>query len=851
MSRLRFGVVLFCLLVAGFLVFPVHTRAQDSDTVQLWRFGNASSIAGFHAGPSNGATNNISWTSNPNFKSGGSMKIDYSGSKGLNASVSSPPISTIPADVTSISAEVYVPADVALQRLEIGLQVDGAPAPQDVVTRPLDTRGGWNLVSWSVHPGQMQGTHTLSFVLNTDDVLKTALYIDDIRGVKPHIYVDAAHTISSFDPVTMWGSNVAYYYPPLFFQDPAPIRLAQDAGYYFFRIPGGLNSDVYHWNGNGVRNPDGSINPAARRPDGTWKIDYSGFAPGFEVKGETSTGDPIFSSVPNFGKLNTYDHTPPVDVSALAKWIMSLGPQAQIMVDVNVGTASPLVATGPNFTIQESDVAEGAAEAAAWVRYYNQQLGLHVKYWEIGNELNPYGAEIGSHVRDSSPQGWHWITAVDYANIFKAYAKAMKAVDPSIKVAGPVGYLSAFGDSSGRTSWIQTFIGQAGDTVDVIDIHFYNHGDNEAQTLAKPGELQPEVDKIRGWLQQAVPSRAGQITVGVSEWGDYNNSYPIGDALYAADLMGQMAQTGLAFGNAWDIGNVIPNNGQQLPSLGFDSVNHKVDGWSTQPALGASNALSWTNDPTYSRPGHYSLVVDYRGSAGANGSLGKSLVGAKLDPAANAIGMDVYIPAYPGNNTITFWLRIEHADGTFDDSGRDQPQQPIWGQWNHIILPLDQSRLANARRLDIVVDSNLGIVSPLYFAEIETQQSSYEPNGRYWAAYMYHHYFSNTMVALDVGATSRERFAAYASRSADGALYLMVVNKDPVSDVTVPISIAGYQPAGAAEAYTWDADNYAWDASSGHHAKDTPPTKTIVGSGANFTYTFPKYSITAIKLYPG
>jgi hypothetical protein len=509
------------------------------------------------------------------------------------------------------------------------------------------------------------------------------------------------------------------------------------------------------------------------------------------------------------------------------------------------------VATGPNTTIQESDVAAGAQEAAAWVRYYNQQKGLHVKYWEVGNELNPYGAEVGSHVRDNSSQGWHWITSTDYATIFRAYAKAMKAVDPSIKVAGPVGYLSAFGDASGTTSWIQTFLQRAGDVVDVVDIHFYNHGENEAQTLDKPSEMQPQVDKIRSWIKQYAPQRADQIAVGISEWGDYNNSYPIGDALYAADAMGQMAQTHLAFGNVWDIGNVIPDNGQPLPSFGFDATRHESGGWSTSPTSGSSNATFWTNDPSYSRPGHWSLVVDYKGSMGANRGLGHDLAGVNINPAANALAVDVFIPSYPGNNTITFWLGIERADGTFDSSGRDEPQQPIWGQWNRILLPLDRAKLQNARRIEVVVDSNLPIVSPLYFGQLETQQSLHQPNGRYWAAYMYHHYFSNSLVALDVGGASRERLAAYASRSADGSLYLMVVNKDAVSDLTIPITIKGYKPAATAQAFTWNSDNYTWDAGTGSASKDTPPSAKVVGSGNEFTYVFPKYSITAIKLTPG
>src|SRR5581483_10870792 len=118
----------------------------------------------------------------------------------------------------------------------------------------------------------------------------------------------------------------------------------------------------------------------------------------------------------------------------------------------------------------------------------------------------------------------------------------------------------------------------------------------------------------------------------------------------------------------------------------------------------------------------------------------------------------------------------------------------------------------------------------------------------YWAAYMYHHYFTNNLLATDLGGASRDRLAAYASQSPDGSLYLMVVNKDPSNDVSMPVTINGYTPAGAATMWTWSADNYAWDASTGRPSKNDPPKASVIGAAGTFTRTFPKYSITAIKL---
>ncbi|HUZ78403.1 MAG TPA: hypothetical protein VMV93_12570 [Chloroflexota bacterium] len=846
LRRLASGVIGAFLLLALVSEGAPPAHAQD---IVLWPFNVPNSTAGFTGQPSNGATNALSWVGD----NGGALRIDYTGSVGFNTAVANslPPL---PWDVVTLSADVFVPKQVTISRLGLGVTIDGQPTSQANASVHLigqAGRGTWNQLSWPVHPGQLNGAgHRLGFALDTNQPMPGPLMIQNVRAIPPVINVDAGHVISTFDPATLWGNNIAYYYPPNFYTDPQPRQLARDAGFSFFRIPGGLNTDVYHWNGNGVRLPNGSINPAARRPDGSWAINYSGWAPGFEVQGETPTGDPLNTLAPNFANVGAYDHTPAVDVQQMVHWVTGLGAGAQLMVDVNVGTGSHLVATGPNNTLQASDVAAGAQEAAQWVRYFNQVQGLHVKYWEIGNELEPYGAEIGSHVQDTSAQGWHWMTANDYAVIFRAYGQAMKAVDPAIELAGPVGYVGASADVSGTGSWIATFLQRDADIVDVVDIHFYDWGHSESEYLAAPSNLETQETQVRDWIKQYAPNRAGQIGVGVSEWGDYSNKYPIGDGLFSADLMGRAAVDQLTFANAWDLGGMIPNNGQLKSLLGFNPGAQSAGRWQGQPANGATNALSWTANPAYTRPDTTSLQVDYRGSSGANAGLSAKASGVNWN-LVNGIQVDVYIPEVPGNDAITFWLRLEHADGSVDDSYRGQVQQPIWGQWNRLVFPVDAAKLAAASRVDLVVNSPKPIATPLYFASLDTQLTDYQPNGRYWAAYMYHHYFSNALVVTDMGRVSRDRLVAYASRSADGSLYLMVVNKDSSSDIGVPININNYGAAATAEVHTWSAANYVWDPSHGVAVKDTPPSEGWIPAGNHFSYVFPRSSITAIRLTPG
>ncbi len=62
------------------------------------------------------------------------------------------------------------------------------------------------------------------------------------------------------------------------------------------------------------------------------------------------------------------------------------------------------------------DIRAGAQWTAAWVRQANKVNGWKVKYWEIGNEL------------------WIMYRPEEYATIVREYSRAMKAVDPSIKI---------------------------------------------------------------------------------------------------------------------------------------------------------------------------------------------------------------------------------------------------------------------------------------------------------------------------------------------------------------------------------------------------------------------------------
>lgn len=148
-------------------------------------------------------------------------------------------------------------------------------------------------------------------------------------------------------------------------------------------------------------------------------------------------------------------------------------------------------------------------EAAAWVRYANIVQKYAIKYWEIGNELD--GAW-----EDGGP-----ITAAMYAEKYLQFAKAMKAVDSSIKLFGPLQSSAAFdmGNSGlyDGKSWMRVFIEILGKAekedgkkyCDGIDFHSYPYWASSpvlSGLVNSADYLYGQVDSLRGWIDSSLTS---------------------------------------------------------------------------------------------------------------------------------------------------------------------------------------------------------------------------------------------------------------------------------------------------------------------------------------------------------
>ncbi|MDF7824066.1 glycoside hydrolase family 44 protein [Pontiellaceae bacterium B12227] len=287
----------------------------------------------------------------------------------------------------------------------------------------------------------------------------------------------------------------------------------------FIRIPGGSWSDEYVWNGNGVW--DGNTFDMSKLVDGQWQIDYSEYKPGFHLLAP--------------GKPDEWHGN--VDVYALHEFAKDKGSHS--IVTVNVGSGSPEM-------------------AAEWVRWANLKMGYGVEYWEVGNELEGRW-EMGSTLPDGSR-----MTGAVYAEKFIEYAKAMKAVDPSIKVGGPTA-------ASTRAPFMEDLLRIAGDHVDFLSFHTYpveRHLAGEREIIEQAFSLEEPMKRYRGYVEKYQPDRVREIEFAITEWNskvlEDRHTGELLNGLWSAIFVGEMFREGVTFATQWDLLTVTEEGGHGM-----------------------------------------------------------------------------------------------------------------------------------------------------------------------------------------------------------------------------------------------------------------------------------------------
>lgn len=206
-----------------------------------------------------------------------------------------------------------------------------------------------------------------------------------------------------------------------------------------------------------------------------------------------------------------------------------------------------------------------AKEAAAWVEYANKKKGYNIQNWQIGNELDGEWEESGP------------ISARHYAARYLEYARAMKAVDSTILLHGPLFSTHKMtqkgaGLLDGKY-WMEEFLRIVGEAekkdgkryLDIVDLHNYPYWApnnlNAKDMLNAMLDVGPNMDTLDTWMKRHLE---GERKIFLSEFSTcVQGHHLLMDFPQATGVAMIFAQHAMRFGNRlqvlpWDaFGNLF------------------------------------------------------------------------------------------------------------------------------------------------------------------------------------------------------------------------------------------------------------------------------------------------------
>lgn len=201
--------------------------------------------------------------------------------------------------------------------------------------------------------------------------------------------------------------------------------------------------------------------------------------------------------------------------------------------------------------------------AAAWVKYCNLEKGYNVKLWEVGDEQ--WGTWARGHVPPEQ-----------YATKYIRFVKAMRAVDPTIKVATnvPLG--------PHPENWAERVLKAADDYIDMITFTYFPQptgNENDDTLMTTVGKYRELYSQLRKDIERAAsPEKAASILYINVGYNSVSHSpgpqtIQIINALWTADMLGSMAELGTDIACFWALHNFYPPRGGDYGYLSSEGNN--------------------------------------------------------------------------------------------------------------------------------------------------------------------------------------------------------------------------------------------------------------------------------------
>ncbi|NTU65299.1 MAG: alpha-L-arabinofuranosidase, partial [Chloroflexi bacterium] len=212
---------------------------------------------------------------------------------------------------------------------------------------------------------------------------------------------------------------------------------------------------------------------------------------------------------------------------------------------------------------------------------------LPIKLWEVGNEV--YGGNSESGGAECADWGWEDVWTCDGTEYmlgngsgsdrhegYLEFREAMRAVDPTIMV-GAVGV--AYPDD--WSDWGNEVIREGGENLDFYVIHYYAYDKQPSsadEILARPQQIwRDTLDATNAAFDKYAGGRRAPIAVteyNLVAFQDLDNDQLMtraANALFVADMIGQMAKNGVTMANQWDLANGQAENGTDYGLIAIDT----------------------------------------------------------------------------------------------------------------------------------------------------------------------------------------------------------------------------------------------------------------------------------------
>jgi alpha-L-arabinofuranosidase len=364
---------------------------------------------------------------------------------------------------------------------------------------------------------------------------------------RPVIAIDAADAARPLDP-RLFGTNVPAWLNPTNLGSETAQELTAALRPNVLRLPGGSWSNAYDWLACEMGDDSGCWWTWAARP-----TDFINFvrATGQEAMWTVSINGTAKEAAAAVAFFNgSVDDTTPIGVDVRGRDWKTVGDWARLRAEN--GNPEP----------------------------------LPIKLWEVGNEV--YGGKPDSGGDECANWGWEDVWTCDGTEYmlgkgegadrhegYLEFREAMRAVDPTIMV-GAVGVPHP----SDWSDWGNEVIKEGGENLDFYVVHYYafdQQPESAESILARPQQIWQGIMES---TNAAFDSTLGRrVPVAVTEYNlvafqEIDNDQLMtraANALFLADMVGQMATYGVTMANQWDLANGAAENGTDYGLINVES----------------------------------------------------------------------------------------------------------------------------------------------------------------------------------------------------------------------------------------------------------------------------------------